>query len=111
MQIKIQKYLYDIKVAIDSIADYIGENKDFDAYKMNKQLRRAVERELEIIGEAANNILILDPDINIENARKIVDLRNWVIHGYDKVDDIIIWGIITKHIPVLKEQIELLLEN
>ena len=111
MQIKIQKYLYDIKVSIDSINDYLGEKKDFNAYKANKQLRRAVERELEIIGEAANNILILDPDINIENARKIVDLRNWVIHGYDKVDDIIIWGIISKHIPVLKSQIELLLKN
>ena len=111
MQIEIQKYLYDIKVSIDSINEYLGEKKDFNAYMNNKQLRRAVERELEIIGEAANNILILDPDIKIENARKIVDLRNWVIHGYDKVDDIIIWGIITKHIPILKEQIELLLEN
>ena len=111
MQIEIQKYLYDIKVSIDSINDYLGKKKDFNAYKTNKQLRRAVERELEIIGEAANKILIIDPDINIENARKIVDLRNWVIHGYDKVDDIIIWGIITKHIPVLKKQIELLLKN
>lgn len=101
MQIEIQKYLYDINVSIDSINDYLGEKKDFTVYKASKQLRRAVERELEIIGEAANNILILDPDIKIEGARKIVDLRNWVIHGYDKVDDIIIWGIITKHIPVL----------
>jgi len=111
MQIKIQKYLYDIKVSIDSINDYLGEKKDFNTYKANKQLRRAVERELEIIGEAANSILILEPDIKIENARKIVDLRNWVIHGYDKVDDIIIWGIIIKHIPILKKQIELLLKN
>jgi uncharacterized protein with HEPN domain len=111
MQIEIQKYLFDIKVSIDSINDYLGEKKDFNVYKSNKQLRRAVERELEIIGEAANKILILDPDIKIEDARKIVDLRNWVIHGYDKVDDIIIWGIITKHIPVLQVQIELLLNN
>ena len=111
MQIEIQKYLYDIKVSIDSINDYLGEKKDFNVYKANKQLRRAVERELEIIGEAANKILILDPEIKIDDARKIVDLRNWVIHGYDKVDDIIIWGIITKHIPVLQRQIELLLNN
>ncbi len=111
MQIKIQKYLYDIKVSIDSINEYLGKKKDFNTYKANKQLRRAVERELEIISEAANNILILDPEIKIENARKIVDLRNWVIHGYDKVDDILIWGIITKHIPILKEQIELLLKS
>ncbi len=43
---------------------------------------------------------------SIENARKIVDTRNWVIHGYDKVDDVIIWGIISKHLPKLKEEIE-----
>ena len=111
MQIEIRKYLYDIEVSINSITDYLGEKKDFNIYMTNKQLRRAVERELEIIGEAANKILFLDPNIKIENARKIVDLRNWVIHGYDKVDDIIIWGIISKHIPILKQQIELLLEN
>ena len=109
MQIEIRKYLYDITVSIESINDYLGEKKDFNVYLANKQLRRAVERELEIIGEAANKILIINPDIKIENARKIVDLRNWVIHGYDKVDDMIIWGIITKHIPILKQQIELLL--
>ena len=111
MRIKIQKYLYDIKVAIDSINEYLGVDTDINVYMANKQLRRAVERELEIIGEAAHNILILDPDIKIENARKIVDLRNWVIHGYDRVDDIIIWGIVTTHLTVLKGQIELLLEN
>ena len=44
--------------------------------------------------------------LEIENARKIVDTRNWVIHGYDKVDDVIIWGIISKHLPKLKEEIE-----
>ncbi len=111
MRIEIQKYLYDIKISIDSINDYLGEKMDFNVYKANKQLRRAIERELEIIGEAANKILIMDPDVKIENARKIVDLRNWVIHGYDKVDDIIIWGIITKHIPILRQQIDLLLKN
>jgi uncharacterized protein with HEPN domain len=63
-------------VSINSIDEYLGKEKDFDDYKANKQLRRAVERELEIIGEAANKILILEPDIKIENARKIVDLRN-----------------------------------
>lgn len=50
-------------------------------------LRRAVERELEIIGEATNHLLDIDPVIQIENGRRIVDLRNFVIHGYDKVDN------------------------
>ena len=54
------------------------------------------QKEIEIIGEAMSRILKLNPNIQIKNARKIVDTRNWVIHGYDKVDDVLIWGIISK---------------
>jgi len=111
MQLEILKYLHDIKTSIDSINEYIGEKRDFNIYLSNKLLRRAVERELEIIGEAANRILKIDADIAIDNARKIVDLRNWVIHGYDKVDDVIIWGIISRQIPALKIQVEKLLND
>ena len=80
-------------------------------YKTNKLLKRAIERELEIIGEAAGRILKIDSSFPIENARKIVDLRNWVIHGYDIIDDIIIWGIISKQLPILKNQVEVLLKD
>ena len=65
--------------------DYLGDNCSFSLYLENKLLKRAVERELEIIGEAANRLLQLNPDLPLDNARKIVDLRNWIIHGYDKV--------------------------
>jgi uncharacterized protein with HEPN domain len=110
MELKIQKFLYDILTSIHSIDDYLGENRDFNTYSENKLLRRAVERELEIIGEASNRILKIDDKFPIDDARKIVDLRNWVIHGYDKVDDVIIWGILTNHLPKLKEQVEKLLQ-
>ena len=110
MELKIQKYLYDIITSINSIYEYLGESRDFNEYSENKILRRAVERELEIIGEASNRILKLDSEFPIDNARKIVDLRNWVIHGYDKVDDVIIWGILTNHLPKLKDQVEKLMK-
>ncbi len=106
MQLKIQKYLFDIQTAINSIYEYLGEERDFTTYCQNKQLRRAVERELEIIGEAANRILQLDPNFPMEDARRIVDLRNWVIHGYDKVDDVIIWGILSNQLPKLKTRVK-----
>jgi len=48
----------------------------------------------------------LDPKLKISYARQIVDTRNWVIHGYDKVDDVIIWAIVTKHLPPLKAEVE-----
>ena len=79
--------------------------------RSNKLLRRGVERELEIIGEAVSRILKLDEGIEISDSRRIVDLRNWVIHGYDRVDDVIIWGVISRDIPKLKDQIEKLRNN
>lgn len=106
MQREVSKYLLDIKESIDSIYDYLGDKRDFKAYKANKLLRRGIERELEIIGEATSRVLKIDSDIKISDTRRIVDLRNWVIHGYDKVDDVIIWGIILRDIPKLKNQIE-----
>ena len=109
MQPEVLKSLYDIKVSCDSIFEYLGEKRDFESYLKNKQLRRAVERELEIIGEACNKILKINPEIQIDQARKIVDARNWVIHGYDKVDDVIIWSIISRDLIVLKMQVEKLI--
>lgn len=109
MKREIKKHLYDIKVSIDSINEFAGERRSFLDYQENKLLRRAIEIEIEIIGEAMSRILKLDESIEIENARRIVDARNWVIHGYDKVDDVVIWGIVSNHLPKLKKEIEGLL--
>ena len=105
----LKKYLYDVQQSIISIYEYLGEKRDFFEYEQNKQLRRAVERELEIIGEAVKHLLELDENICIDNARRIVDLRNFVIHGYDKVDNVIIWGILSKDLPKLKQQVDALM--
>jgi uncharacterized protein with HEPN domain len=106
MKLEIKKCLFDINTSIDSIFEYLGEKRNFFDYQKNKLLRRGIEREIEIIGEAVNRILKFDPSFKIENARQIVDARNWVIHGYDKVDDVVIWGIISNHLPKLKKEIE-----
>ena len=111
MKPKIKKNLYDINVSINSIFEYLGDKQDFSEYLNNKILRRAIEREIEIIGEAINRALKQDPDLQIENARRIVDTRNWVIHGYDKVDDAIIWGIVLNHLPKLQQEIQRYLQD
>jgi uncharacterized protein with HEPN domain len=111
MQDNIKKYLYDILVSAKSIFDYLGEKRDFSIYENDKLLRRAVEREFEIIGEAINRILKIDKNFPIENAERIVSLRNYVIHGYDKVDNVIIWGIISRDLPKLKKEVEKLLND
>lgn len=106
MDIEIKKYLYDIRESISSIENYLEGNRDFTVYMSNKMLRRAVEREFEIIGEAVNRIEKLDSSLIISGKKQIVSLRNRVIHGYDKIDDEIIWGIIVRYMPTLKTEID-----
>ncbi len=110
MDNEIKKYLFDIKESVDSIENYLGEKRDFNVYKSDKMLRRAVEREFEIIGEAMNRIDKIDSEINISSKKQIVSMRNRVIHGYDKIDDEIIWGTIVRHLPILKKEINNLMK-
>jgi uncharacterized protein with HEPN domain len=102
VQIEIKKLLLDISTSVESIEDYLGPARSF---------RRAVERELEIIGEALNKLIKIDQDINISSKELIIGMRNRVIHGYDKIDDEIVWGAIVRHIPVLKAEIQTLLKG
>lgn len=111
MQHSIEMYLLDIMNSIDSINEYLGDERNFKIYESNKLLRWGVERELEIIGEAVNRILKIDPEVDISNSRRIVNLRNWVIHADNNVDNVIIWGIIDKDLPLLKKQVSDLLEK
>ena len=76
----------------------------------NKMLRRAVEREFEIIGEAMSRIEKLDPSLDIPGKKQIISMRNRVIHSYDKIDNEIIWGTIVRHLPTLKIEISNLLK-
>jgi uncharacterized protein with HEPN domain len=109
MKLEIKKYLFDIKESIESIENYLGEKRDFNLYIANKMLRRAVEREFEIIGEAMSRIEKVDPTINISSKKQIINMRNRVIHGYDKIDNEIVWGTIVRYLPKLKEEIDQLL--
>ncbi|WDN88244.1 hypothetical protein BuS5_01212 [Desulfosarcina sp. BuS5] len=98
------------KESIDSIENYLGDKKNFNVYQSNKMLRRAVEREFEIIGEAMNRIAQIDDKINISTKKQIISMRNRVIHGYDKIDDAIVLGTIIRHLPILKKEIQSLID-
>lgn len=110
MDIEIKKYLFDIQESIDSIEKFLGDKHDFKVYMADKMLRRAVEREFEIIGEAMNRIEKLDSLLDISGKRQIINMRNRVIHGYDKIDNEIIWGTIVRYLPALKIEINNLLK-
>jgi uncharacterized protein with HEPN domain len=109
MDNEIKKYLFDIQESIDSIESFLGKTRDFNVYLSDKMLRRAVEREFEIIGEAMSRIEKLDSNIEISSKWQIINMRNRVIHGYDKIDDEIVWGTIIRHLPLLKTEIQNLL--
>ncbi len=91
--------------AIKEIESFIGESHDFSFFQNDIKTKRAVERNIEIIGEAMSRILARDNSIELSNTRKIVDTRNRIIHGYDTVSDDILWNIIIQNLPVLKQEI------
>jgi len=83
-------WLADIKKTIIEIYNFLPEEKDFLVFQKDLKTRKAVEQNLEIIGEALNSVLRVNSDINITNARRIVNTRNRIIHGYDTVSEDII---------------------
>lgn len=105
MDNRIKQYLFDIEQSIEDIELFMGSVNSFSEYEKDKLVKRAVEREIEIIGEAMNRILQIDESIKISNVRQIVRTRNRIIHGYDDVDDVVIYGIVKKHLPILKLEI------
>lgn len=106
----IKTWLYDILSSINEIESYFVDTpKLFEFYQNDLKTKRAVERNIEIIGEAMSRILNEDNHIEISNSRKIVDVRNRIIHGYDSVSDDVIWGIVIKNLPVLQKEVEVLL--
>ena len=111
MNEKVLKYLYDIKLALDELDSFFGGRKKyFAAYASDMLLKRAIERNLEIIGEAMSRILKEDPLFKLENSRRIIGLRNQIIHGYDSISDENIWGIVINHLPNLRQEVEKLIE-
>ena len=109
MRHKSLKYILDIESVIAEIEEIkIRTKNNFDEYRSDFLMKRATERDLEIIGEAIRKLIEVNPNIQIGNSQKIIGLRNLISHAYDSVDDELIWGIIQKNIPDLKIEIELL---
>jgi len=112
MQAKTTKNLQDILNAIDEVEGFFFDRpKKFDEFRNNLLLRRAVERNIEIIGEAVNRILKEDPEVTISHARRIVDTRNYISHGYDSVSEDIIRSIVINHLPKQKDEVSRLISN
>ena len=110
MDNEVKTWLKDIEQAILEINSFIPDVKNFKEFQKDLKTKRAVERNIEIIGEAMSRILKANPNIKITDTRKIVDTRNRIIHGYDSVSEDILWGIIIRNLPTLDKEVKELLK-
>jgi len=109
MKLEVKTWLQDIDRSIQEIYDFFPERRDFNDFLSDLKTRKAVERNIEIIGEALNRILKEEPKIGISDSRKIVDTRNRIIHGYDSVTADVLWLIVNRYLPILQAEVEQLL--
>lgn len=112
MNPEIKTWLFDILQSIKEIESYYTDSpKIFAEYQKDIRTKRAIERNIEIVGEAVNRILKKDKNFVINNAQQIIGTRNRIIHGYDRVSDDMIWSIVINQLPKLKTEVEELLEE
>ena len=104
------KHLHDIREATAAIFRFV-HSKTFDDYEQDELLRSGIERKFEIIGEALNRIRRDDPTLldKIREHRNIVSFRNILAHGYDSLDNRIVWGIIEEDLGKLLADVERLI--
>lgn len=104
---EILTYLQDVLDAINDMQScFIDFPNRYDLFEKDIMRKCVVERKTEIMGEAINRIRKIDPTVEIPNARAIIATRNRIIHAYDNVQPTFLWGLVIKHIPELKKDIE-----
>jgi len=112
MQPRLLKYILDIESVIQEIESIKRKTQnDFKKFSEDVILQRAVERDLEIIGEAIRKSIEINPKLKITATKNIIGLRNIISHAYDSVEPEMLWGIIQNNIPVLAEEIKALKRN
>ena len=113
MEPALKKRLLDAQKAAETASGFC-QGKTLEQYRKDELLRSGVERQLEILGEALNRALTDEPGLEkkIPEARRIVGIRNRIIHGYDTVDDEIIWNVVSSKLqPLAALLTELVAEN
>ena len=113
MQAEVAKRLIDALEATRRIQAFTT-GQTFADFSSSDLVRSAVERQFGIVGEALGKAMAVEPALELQNPglRRIVGLRNRLIHGYDSVDDEIVWDIVqSKLIPLSADLERLLLQG
>lgn len=102
-----RKSLEDVRHAASLIPQFV-EDRSFANFIANEMVHAAVERQLTIIGEAMTRLKRDAPTIadQLPELRQIIAFRNILVHGYDIVDDTVVWDVIQNHLPLLVKKVE-----
>lgn len=107
MEHNFRAYLYDIINACQNIASFTTD-LNFEEYGTDIRTKAACERMFEIIGEALRRLRTEFPDLysQIPDSDQIIAFRNVIAHGYDIIDDELVWSIIKNEVPQLRRSCE-----
>lgn len=112
MRLEAQKYLFDVLEALNLVAEYCAD-ETYERYAVSSMLRAAVERQFITAGEALAQMARIDPTAfeRIPDARQIVSFRNLLVHGYQTIDDFVVWEVVTNDLGNLRSVVEAMLEE
>jgi uncharacterized protein with HEPN domain len=112
MQLEAKKYLFDVRQACARIAE-LTAGRSFSDYQQDELPRSALERQLEIVGEALNRLAKLDTSVveQIGEHGRIIAFRNILVHAYARIDDRIVGGVIETNLPTLTAEVDALLSR
>ncbi len=104
---EVLKLLNDIAAACQAVRRY-APNLSPEQFENDVLLRSLVERQCEIVGEALRRLERIAPQVfsQIRQARRIVDFRNVIAHGYDSLDSTIVSQVVRLHIPELLADVQ-----
>jgi uncharacterized protein with HEPN domain len=103
-------YLWDALKAAEAVQSFL-RGKTYEAFVEDDLLRSAVERQLEIIGEALSQLAKVDPQIadSVAELRRIIAFRNILVHGYAAIDYATVWRLVEGKLPELQSNLTMLL--
>jgi uncharacterized protein with HEPN domain len=105
-------FLWDACTSADAIARFVG-GRSLQDYRSDEMLRAAVERHLEIIGEALSRLAKVSPLLagRVPDLADAIAMRNILIHGYARIDDDVVWRTASEDVPALRKAIAALLDD
>lgn len=106
-----EKYLFDMLDSCRFLLELTAD-ENVERYTRDRAFRGAVERELQIVGEALLQLKLLDPATadQISEHGRIIGFRHILVHGYDVLNPDIVWYIVKDKLPLLRSELEGLIE-